>query len=48
MIYYIFIILIIRDPETIARQQQLAKKQKMDKDDEERMLEFIEKQVLYC
>jgi DNA/RNA-binding protein KIN17 len=34
-----------RDPETIARQEALAKKEKMDKDDEERLLEFIEKQV---
>ncbi|CAL8097317.1 unnamed protein product [Orchesella dallaii] len=40
-----FVTYIDRDPETIARQQQLAKKEKMDKDDEERMLEFIEKQV---
>lgn len=36
---------LIRDPDTIARQQQQAKKEKMDKDDEERMMEFIEKQV---
>jgi DNA/RNA-binding protein KIN17 len=40
-----YITYIDRDPETIARQQALAKKQKMDKDDEERMLEFVEKQV---
>jgi DNA/RNA-binding protein KIN17 len=40
-----FVTWIDRDPETIAREQQLAKKQKMDKDDNERMLEFIEKQV---
>jgi len=34
-----------RDPETIARQEALAKKDKMAKDDEERMAEFISKQV---
>ena len=34
-----------RDPETLARQEALAKKEKMDKDDQERMLEFIERQV---
>jgi len=40
-----FVTYIDRDPETLARQQALAKKDKMDKDDEERMLEFVEKQV---
>ena len=34
-----------RDPETLARQDALAKKEKMDKDDQERMMEFIERQV---
>lgn len=34
-----------RDPETLARQAAAAKKRKMDKDDDERLLEFIEKQV---
>lgn len=34
-----------RDPETLERQKKLAKKKKMDKDDEERLLEFIEQQV---
>lgn len=40
-----FITYIDRDPETIARQEALAKKQKMDKDDQERVSHFIEKQV---
>jgi len=40
-----FVTWVDRDPETIARQQQLAKKEKMDKDDNERLLEFIQKQV---
>jgi len=40
-----FVTYIDRDPETIARQQALAKKDKMDKDDEERTLQFVEKQV---
>lgn len=34
-----------RDPETLERQRKAAKKKKMDKDDEERLLEFIEQQV---
>lgn len=34
-----------RDPETLERQRKVAKKKKMDKDDEERLLEFIEQQV---
>merc|ERR1712142_1009464 len=34
-----------RDPETIARQEALAKRDKMAKDDEERLAEFISKQV---
>ena len=40
-----FITYIDRDPETIARQEALAKKTKMDKDDQERVSHFIEKQV---
>lgn len=34
-----------RDPETLERQRKVEKKKKMDKDDEERLLEFIEQQV---
>lgn len=34
-----------RDPETLERQRKADKKKKMDKDDEERLLEFIEQQV---
>jgi DNA/RNA-binding protein KIN17 len=34
-----------RDPETLERQRKAAKKKKMDKDDEERLLDFIEQQV---
>lgn len=40
-----YVTYIDRDPETLAAQEKKAKKQKMDKDDEERMMEFIEKQV---
>ncbi|XP_015588190.1 DNA/RNA-binding protein KIN17 [Cephus cinctus] len=40
-----FVTYIDRDPETLAAQEKKAKKQKMDKDDEERMMDFIEKQV---
>ncbi|CAH2062153.1 unnamed protein product, partial [Iphiclides podalirius] len=40
-----FVTYIDRDPATIAAQEAKAKKQKMDKDDQERMLAFIEKQV---
>lgn len=40
-----FITYIDRDPETIARQEAVLKKQKMDKDDLERVSSFIEKQV---
>lgn len=40
-----FITYIDRDPETIERQEALAKKQKMDKDDQERMMSHISKQV---
>ncbi|XP_033333716.1 kin17 DNA and RNA binding protein [Megalopta genalis] len=40
-----YVTYIDRDPETLAAEEKKAKKQKMDKDDEERMMEFIEKQV---
>ncbi|XP_037089291.1 DNA/RNA-binding protein KIN17-like [Pollicipes pollicipes] len=40
-----FVTYIDRDPETLARQEALLKKEKMDKDDQERMMEFIERQV---
>ena len=34
-----------RDPETIRRQEQLRRKEKFEKDEEERMQEFINKQI---
>lgn len=34
-----------RDPETLAAQERKAKKEKMDKDDEERLMDFIDKQI---
>lgn len=40
-----FIQYIDRDPETLKRQDMLAKKAKMEKTDEERLNEFIERQV---
>jgi len=40
-----FVTWIDRDPETIARQELLAKKNKMVKDDEEKLRDFIAKQV---
>ncbi len=40
-----YITWIDRDPETIARQEALKKKEKVAKDDEERMADFIAKQV---
>ncbi|XP_052860303.1 DNA/RNA-binding protein KIN17 [Anopheles cruzii] len=40
-----FITYIDRDPDTLAMQEKMAKKQKMDKDDAERLAEFIEQQV---
>lgn len=40
-----YITYIDRDPETLAAQERKAKKEKMDKDDEERLMDFIEKQV---
>merc|ERR1712165_480103 len=40
-----YITWIDRDPETIARQEAMSKKDKLAKDDSERMAAFIEKQV---
>jgi DNA/RNA-binding protein KIN17 len=40
-----YITYIDRDPETLERQKKAEKKKKMDKDDEERLLEFIDQQV---
>ncbi|CAG9808149.1 unnamed protein product [Chironomus riparius] len=40
-----FITYIDRDPETLERQKKADKKKKMDKDDEERLLDFIDQQV---
>ncbi|KAJ0170040.1 hypothetical protein K1T71_014646 [Dendrolimus kikuchii] len=40
-----FVTYIDRDPAAVAAQEAKAKKEKMDKDDQERMLEFINKQV---
>ncbi len=40
-----FIAWIDRDPETIERQEALSKKEKMSKDDEERLAQFIQQQV---
>ena len=40
-----YITWIDRDPETIARQEAMSKKEKLSKDDDERMAEFIRKQV---
>ncbi|XP_038069203.1 DNA/RNA-binding protein KIN17-like [Patiria miniata] len=40
-----FIAYIDRDPETIARQESLAKKEKLELDDEERTQRFIQRQV---
>lgn len=34
-----------RDPATIAFQEAMAKKEKMDRDDQDRMMQFLEKQV---
>ena len=34
-----------RDPETVARQEALQKRDKMSKDDDERMADFVAKQV---
>lgn len=43
-----FITYIDRDPDTIAAQERKNKKLKMDKDDEEKTLKFIEKQVQFA
>ncbi|KAL4720754.1 hypothetical protein ACJJTC_013766 [Scirpophaga incertulas] len=40
-----FVAYIDRDPAAVAAMEAKAKKEKMDKDDQERMLEFIQKQV---
>ncbi|XP_070558528.1 DNA/RNA-binding protein KIN17-like [Ptychodera flava] len=40
-----FITYIDKDPETIRKQEALAKKEKMEMDDEERIMKFIEKQI---
>ncbi|XP_046975551.1 DNA/RNA-binding protein KIN17 [Vanessa cardui] len=40
-----FVTYVDRDPATIAAQQAKVKKEKLDKDDQERMLEFIQRQV---
>lgn len=40
-----YITYIDRDPETLARQEKLARKDKQEKDDEERLQEFIRQQV---
>ncbi|XP_020294238.1 DNA/RNA-binding protein KIN17 [Pseudomyrmex gracilis] len=40
-----YITYIDRDPQTLAMQEKKAKKEKMDKDDEEREMDFIEKQI---
>lgn len=40
-----FITYIDRSPETVEKEEKKKKKQKMDKNDEERTMEFIEKQV---
>lgn len=40
-----FITWIDRDPDTIRKQEAIAKKERLDMDDEERMAKFIEKQA---
>lgn len=40
-----FVTYIDRDPDTLAAQEKKEKKEKMDKDDQERMMDFIQKQV---
>lgn len=47
LIYHLcrYVTWIDRDPETIARQEALQKKEKMAKDDNELMAEFINKQI---
>ena len=45
LLFIRFITWIDRDPETIARQEALKKRDKLSKDDEERMAEFIRARV---
>ncbi|CAB3387852.1 Hypothetical predicted protein [Cloeon dipterum] len=40
-----FITWIDRNPDTLAKQERRDKKKRMDKDDEEKLMEFVEKQV---
>ncbi|XP_072753862.1 DNA/RNA-binding protein KIN17 [Anoplolepis gracilipes] len=40
-----YVTYIDRDPETLAAQEKKAKKEKMDKDDQERLMDFIQKQI---
>ncbi|KAJ1520762.1 hypothetical protein ONE63_003857 [Megalurothrips usitatus] len=40
-----FVTYIDRDPATIAFQEAMAKKEKMDRDDQDRMMQFLEKQI---
>lgn len=40
-----YITYIDRDPETLERQKKAEKKKKMDRDDEERLLDFIDQQI---
>lgn len=40
-----FVTYIDRDPETIRLQEAIAKKEKMDRDDHERMMKMLEKQI---
>lgn len=40
-----YVTYIDRDPETLAAQEKKEKKEKMDKDDEERLQDFIQKQI---
>ncbi|CAD7080958.1 unnamed protein product [Hermetia illucens] len=40
-----FITYVDRSPEALEAQEKVKKKEKMDKDDQERMMEFIEKQI---
>lgn len=40
-----FVTYIDRSPEAMEAQEKLERKEKMDKDDQERMMEFIEKQI---
>ncbi|CAA9998657.1 unnamed protein product [Nesidiocoris tenuis] len=40
-----FVTYIDRDPETIRQQEAIARREKMQKDDDERMMDFLEKQI---